>query len=96
MNQAEKERLIKKDLASIENRVRHAFNQGYEMGLKGRSNCEACHKMYEYFSGMQKGYARYLSSDYKILRIAAKERLIILNEVMWYMEKYLGEGKDEH
>ena len=34
MNEAEKERLIKKDIESIENRVRHAFNQGYEMGLK--------------------------------------------------------------
>ena len=34
MNEAEKERLIKKDIASIENRVRHAFNQGYEMGIK--------------------------------------------------------------
>lgn len=34
MNESEKERLIKKDIASIENRVRHAFNQGYEVGLK--------------------------------------------------------------
>ena len=34
MNVEEKERLIKKDIASIENRVRSAFNQGYEMGLK--------------------------------------------------------------
>lgn len=34
MNEAEKERLIKKDIESVENRVRHAFNQGYEMGLK--------------------------------------------------------------
>ena len=34
MNEAEKERLIKKDIKSIENRVRSAFNQGYEMGLK--------------------------------------------------------------
>jgi hypothetical protein len=34
MNEAEKERLIKKDIASIENRIRHAFNQGYEMGVK--------------------------------------------------------------
>ena len=34
MNEAEKERLIKKDIKSIENRVRHAFNQGYEMGVK--------------------------------------------------------------
>ena len=34
MNVEEKERLIKKDIASIENRVRHVFNQGYEMGVK--------------------------------------------------------------
>jgi hypothetical protein len=34
MNEAEKERLIKKDIRSIENRVRSAFNQGYEMGIK--------------------------------------------------------------
>ena len=41
MNEEEKERLIKKDILSIENRVRHAFNQGYEMGLKERKNtCE--------------------------------------------------------
>lgn len=38
MNEAEKERLIKKDLVSIENKVRHAFNQGYEMGLKESSS----------------------------------------------------------
>lgn len=38
MNEAEKERLIKKDIASIENRVRHAFNQGYEMGVKESSS----------------------------------------------------------
>ena len=30
----EKERLIKDDLSSISNRVRHAFNQGYELGRK--------------------------------------------------------------
>lgn len=34
MNETEKERLIKKDIESIENRVRHTFNQGYEMGMK--------------------------------------------------------------
>lgn len=38
MNEAEKERLIKKDIESVENRVRHAFNQGYEMGMKERQN----------------------------------------------------------
>ena len=44
MNEAEKERLIKKDIVSIENRVRHAFNQGYEMGMKDREklNCTDC------------------------------------------------------
>lgn len=34
MSYVEKEKLIKADLASIENRVRHAFNQGYELGRK--------------------------------------------------------------
>lgn len=44
MNEAEKERLIRKDLVSIENKVRHAFNQGYEMGMKDREklNCTDC------------------------------------------------------
>lgn len=34
MSYIEKEKLIKADLASIGNVVRHAFNQGYELGLK--------------------------------------------------------------
>ena len=34
MNEFDKEKLIEKDVKSIENRVRHAFNQGYEAGLK--------------------------------------------------------------
>ena len=34
MSYVEKEKLTKADLASIENRVRHAFNQGYELGRK--------------------------------------------------------------
>lgn len=34
MNHIEKEKLIKADIASIENRVRHAFNQGYDLGYK--------------------------------------------------------------
>ena len=38
MNEAEKERLIKKDIVSIENRVRHAFNQGYEIGVKANKS----------------------------------------------------------
>jgi predicted RNA-binding Zn-ribbon protein involved in translation (DUF1610 family) len=31
---AEKEKLIRSDILSIENRVRHAFNQGYDLGYK--------------------------------------------------------------
>ena len=38
MDEAEKERLIKKGMLSIENRVRHVFNQGYEMGLKANKS----------------------------------------------------------
>lgn len=34
MSYIEKEKLIKADIASIENRVRHAFNQGYDLGFK--------------------------------------------------------------
>jgi hypothetical protein len=34
MSYIEKEKLIKADIASIENKVRHAFNQGYDLGLK--------------------------------------------------------------
>ena len=34
MSYIEKERLIKADIESIENRVRHAFNQGYDLGYK--------------------------------------------------------------
>ena len=40
MSYIEKEKLIKADIASIENRVRHAFNQGYDLGYKeGKANC---------------------------------------------------------
>ena len=34
MSYTEKEKLIKADITSIENRVRHAFNQGYDLGFK--------------------------------------------------------------
>ena len=34
MSYIEKEKLIKADIASIENRVRHAFKQGYNLGFK--------------------------------------------------------------
>lgn len=34
MESTEKERLIKSDMQSIENRVRHTFNQGYDLGYK--------------------------------------------------------------
>ena len=37
MNFIEKEKLIKADIVSIENRVRHAFNQGYDLGFKLKS-----------------------------------------------------------
>lgn len=41
----EKEKLIKADIASIENRVRHAFNQGYDLGFKdGKKRAKALEK----------------------------------------------------
>lgn len=48
MSYIEKEKLIKADIASIENRVRHAFNQGYDLGFKDgknkQSNCSEISK----------------------------------------------------
>lgn len=42
MSYIEKEKLIKADIASIENRVRHAFNQGYDLGYKdGKEKAKA-------------------------------------------------------
>lgn len=42
MSYIEKEKLIKADIASIENRVRHAFNQGYDLGFKdGKKRAKA-------------------------------------------------------
>jgi ribulose bisphosphate carboxylase small subunit len=41
MSYIEKEKLIKADIACIENKVRHAFNQGYDLGYKeGKSKQE--------------------------------------------------------
>lgn len=34
MSFIDKEKLIKADIASIENKVRHVFNQGYDLGFK--------------------------------------------------------------
>ncbi len=34
MSYIDKEKLIRADIASIENKVRHAFNQGYDLGFK--------------------------------------------------------------
>lgn len=44
MSYIDKEKLIKADIASIENRVRHAFNQGYDLGFKdGKGNIPRTH-----------------------------------------------------
>ena len=42
MNDLDKEKLIEKDIKSVENRIRHAFNQGYEAGLKHGKEQEPC------------------------------------------------------
>lgn len=42
MNHTDKEKLIKADIASIENRVRHAFNQGYALGyMEGKEKAKS-------------------------------------------------------
>lgn len=45
MNDSEKDKLIKRDMGSIENVVRHAFNQGYNMGYTdGKETIKALEK----------------------------------------------------
>lgn len=58
MNVEEKERLIKKDIKSIENRVRAAFNQGYDMGLKENTNYKMIfNRLYCWLNDMRLGIA---------------------------------------
>lgn len=54
MNVEEKERLIKKDIISIENKVRSAFNQGYDMGLKENTNYKLIfNRLYNWLNDMR-------------------------------------------
>lgn len=78
MNEFDKEKLIEKDIKSIENRVRHAFNQGYEAGLKhGKEqepkighwidgHCDCCGKAMAFHIGRCGGnaYTEMFYSDY--------------------------------
>lgn len=38
MNKAGKDELIRRDMASLENHIRHVFNQGYELGFRESKN----------------------------------------------------------
>lgn len=38
MNEAGKEELIRRDMASLEKHIRHVFNQGHELGFRGSKN----------------------------------------------------------
>lgn len=78
MNESEKERLIKKDIVSIENRVRHAFNQGYEMGVK------------ESRSEIPNTCEDAISRQAAIRAIEALQRPIMREESNYYQFKFSG------
>ena len=69
MSYIEKEKLIKADIASIENRVRHAFNQGYDLGFKdGKNNAayrqiKSDNSVLEDIKAQIPNLARYESAD---------------------------------
>lgn len=97
MNEAEKERLIKKDIESIENRVRHAFNQGYEMGMKDREklNCTDC--IIEKSGDFIKSRSEFpntcedaISRQAAIKAIEALQRPIMREESNYYQFKFSG------
>lgn len=52
----EKERLIHDDLCSIENKVRHAFNQGFELGLKQKQRHSKWVNIIQVFNGSRYAY----------------------------------------
>lgn len=85
MSYIEKEKAIKADLASIENRVRHAFNQGYDLGYKeGKATAS------------NKAVAE-LGEDLRKTRTAIcnKKVLIGFNLAIAVMNKHLGGVRNE-
>lgn len=78
MDEAEKERLIKKNMLSIENRVRHVFNQGYEMGVKKNK------------SEIPTSCGDAISRQAAIRAIEALQRPIMREESNYYQFKFSG------
>lgn len=81
---AEKERLIKKDIASIENKVRHVFNQGYEMGVKAYKENMSSR------SEIPNTCEDAISRDAAIRAIEALQRPIMREESNYYQFKFSG------
>ena len=78
MDEAEKERLIKKNMLSIENRVRNVFNQGYEMGVKKNK------------SEIPNTCGDAISRQAAIRAIEALQRPIMREESNYYQFKFSG------
>jgi hypothetical protein len=93
MSYIEKEKLIKADIASIENRVRHAFNQGYDLGFKdGKKRT----KPQEQVSILDKIRAEIIERDKNIKSVRSDSCCFFTaEEVLEIIDKYKIESEDK-
>lgn len=94
MSYIEKEKLIKADIASIENRVRHAFNQGYDLGFKdGKKRAKPQEQ-----EAIDKIRAEIMSLDYideDKYEGTSISPMIYRDDVLEIIDKYKAESEDE-
>lgn len=103
MSYIEKEKLIRADIASIENRVRHAFNQGYDLGFKdGKKRAKPQDQepidykaQYERFSKKSEIVISQLRADRdRLLEVLGKIRAEVENINVWGMRYNPDTDKD--
>ena len=85
----DKEKLIEKDIKSIENRVRHAFNQGYEAGLKhGKEQEPKIDMESEEIKSLQK--RAHLEGFHEALKMSVKQKPLtdVLDKIRADIEQY--------
>ena len=92
MSYIDKEKLIKADIASIENKVRHAFNQGYDLGFKnGKERIKSLNQ--ESVLDKIRGEIEQTAKDYD--KFADYRRVYGLWIALDIIDKYMAESEDE-
>lgn len=86
MTNTEKEKLIQSDISSIENRVRHAFNQGYDLGYK--DGLQKSETVTEFADHCRECGAKYG----KLLKKESSGDLINREETLTAFADYVGSG----